>query len=248
VRTVALGANPRPNYSRSEGLMTSKIEIRYLKTALLRGYAVLKRLWERDLVPQDLELHYFLHWFVVFDGNIVQTAKELKIHRNTIANYFRRFGFSKKVIRLRNDFRELESKTGIMGFEETFFYYYQQFNQLTRLNRYENKQLVHLWQTRFAIKTLNAHYLLWALRAGKDKNWIHEKLDFSERNCNHLLVSVLDSKKRDGFWLAPLKPSRNEIYKRNRSNETLKLNKSSLKKKSAKKLVKTPAEPGVSAG
>jgi hypothetical protein len=105
-----------------------------------------------------------------------------------------------------------------------------------------------LWQTRFAIKTLNAHYLLWALRAGKDKKWIHEKLDFSERNCNLLLGSVLDTKKRDGFWLAPLKPSRNEIYKRNRTHEAVKPKRRLLKRRVLKNSIETQAQLGFSAG
>ncbi len=214
--------------------MAGKIEIRYFKTALLRGYAVLKRLWERDLVPQDLELHYFLHWFVACDGNIVQAAKELKVHRNTIENHFRKFGFSKKAVLLRNVFMILEDGLNKSRFEDHFFNIYNRFNETTRLTRFENKLLIQLWQTRFSIKTLNAHYLLWALRAGKDKKWIHEKLDFSERNCNHLLGAVLDTKKRDGFWLAPLKPSPNEIYKRNRSRKTVKPKRRSSEKAEAK--------------
>jgi len=210
--------------------MTSKIEIRYFKTALLRGYAVLKRLWDRDMVPQDLELHYFLHWFVVCDGNIVQAAQELKVHRNTIENHFRKFGFSKKAVLLRNVFLMLEGGMKQTGFEDNFFNLYNRFNEKTKLSLFENKLLIQLWQTRFSIKTLNAHYLLWAVRAGKSKEWIHEKLDFSERNCLRVLGLALDTKKRDGFWLAPLKPSASEIYKRNRSGEAGKTQKRKLEK------------------
>ena len=58
-------------------------------------------LFVRGLLPNDLKLHYFLHWFAFYNGNILRTGRELHIHRNTIEGHFREFGFSGKAYTLR---------------------------------------------------------------------------------------------------------------------------------------------------
>jgi hypothetical protein len=192
--------------------MSFKTPTPFNKANLLQGLQALNKLWARGLFPKDLERHYFLHWFVVYQGNIIQTAKALQIHRNTIQGHFLQFGFSNKSVRLRHSWQMLLEKNKNASFESNFLKFYNQFGGKTKFTPEENKILITLWQTKFSFKTLMAHYLLWALRAGKTKDWVQKKLDYSDRHRIRLLTSILNSKNRDGFWLAPLKPSIQEIY------------------------------------
>ena len=192
--------------------MSFKTPIPFNKTNLLQGLQALNQLWARGLFPKDLERHYFLYWFVVYQGNIIQTAKALQIHRNTIQGHFLKFGFSNKSVRLRHSWQVLLEKNKSTPFESNFLKFYNQFGGKTKFTPEENKILITLWQTRFSFKTLMAHYLLWALRTHKTKEWVQKKLDYSDRHRIRLLTSVLHSKNRDGFWLAPLKPLTQEIY------------------------------------
>jgi hypothetical protein len=149
---------------------------------------------------------------VIYEGNIIQAAQGLRIHRNTIQGHFLKFGFSKKSIRLRHFWQTLTEKNKKASFESNFFKFYQKFVGRPKLSPEENKRLIKLWQTKFSFKSLMAHYLLWTVRTQKSKEWVQKKLDYSERHRIRLLTGVLNAKSRDGFWLLPLKPSPHEIY------------------------------------
>src|SRR6185295_2199003 len=113
----------------------------------LQGLSTLNRLWKRGLFPKDLERHYFLHWFVVYNGNIIKTAKALQIHRNTIQGYFLDLGYSNKSVKLRHQWRALNEKSKNSSFEKKFYSFYQQFSKKPRFSSEENAGLVGLWQT-----------------------------------------------------------------------------------------------------
>jgi hypothetical protein len=183
------------------------------KPKWVQGLSALNRLWQRGLFPEDLERHYFLHWFVVYKGNIIQTAKALAIHRNTIQGHFLDLGYSKKSVKLRHAWQRLElaQKT---SFEKNFYSFYRKFGGKPLLSPAENAALVGLWQTKFPFKTLIPHYLLWTIRSGKPKDWIQKKLGYSYRHRARLLSHLPKPKTRDGFWLSPLKPQVKEIYSR----------------------------------
>jgi hypothetical protein len=175
-----------------------------------QGLATLNRLWKRGLYPDDLDRHYFLHWFVIYKGNIIQTAKALDIHRNTIQGHFLQLGYAKKSVRLRHAWQTLSKKKA--PFEKLFHQFYQKFGRKPALSAEENAALVDLWQVKFPFKTLTPHYLLWAIRAGKSKEWVQKELGYSYRHRARLISTLLSNKKRDGFWLSPLKPKLEEIY------------------------------------
>jgi hypothetical protein len=206
--------------------MPFKAPSNFSKANLLQGYKTLNQLWNRDLLPKDLERHYFLHWFVAYQGNIIQTAEALQIHRNTIQGHFVQFGFSNKSVRLRHFWQMLLKKNKKTSFESNFLKFYDRFGGKTKFTPEENKRLIQLWQTRFSFKTLMAHYLLWALRTGKTKDWIQKKLNYSERHRIRLLTTILNPKTRDGFWLIPLKPAAEEIYSPRYRNMLSKIKKS----------------------
>ena len=192
--------------------MSFKTPSPFSKTNLLQGLEALNKLWTRNLFPKDLERHYFLHWFVIYQGNIIQTAKALQIHRNTIQGHFLKLGYSNKSIRLRHSWQALMEKNKNASFETNFLKFYVQFGSSPKFTTEENKLLIALWQTKFSFKTLMAHYLLWTLRTHKTKDWVQKKLDYSDRHRIRLLTSILNPKTRDGFWLTPLKPLSQEIY------------------------------------
>ncbi len=191
--------------------MPFKSPASFSKTDLSKGLQTLGKLWNKGLLPKDLERHYFLHWFVVCDGNILQTARILRTHRNTIQGHFLDLGYSKRSVRLRHAWAEKTEKTK-GTFESNFLDFYHQFGGKPKFTTEENKALIALWKTRFDFKTLSSHYLLWALRSGKSKDWVQKKLDYSNRHRIRLLTGLLQPKNRDGFWLSVLKPSSQEIY------------------------------------
>jgi hypothetical protein len=184
------------------------------RSKLVHGLKALDRFWARGLFPQDLDRHYFLHWFVIYNGNIIKTAEALQIHRNTIQGHFLQLGYSKKSVRLRHAWQKLDERMKSASFEKKFHTFYKQMGKKPTLSPEENKNLVELWQTKFSFNTLSPHYLLWALRTGKSKEWVQKKLDYSDRHRIRLLSSLLNPKGRDGFWLSPLKPTAKEIYSR----------------------------------
>jgi hypothetical protein len=191
--------------------LSFKIPTTHSKVKWHKGLTSLNQLWKRGLFPEDLERHYFLHWFVIYKGNIIQTAKALQIHRNTIQGHFLELGYSKKSVRLRHTWQKLDEKSK-QSFEKKFHQFYLSFAKKPRFSPEENSVLVGLWQTRFPFKTLTPHYLLWAIRTGKTKEWVQKQLGYSYRHRARLLSQVLKPKSRDGFWLGPLKPQLKEIY------------------------------------
>lgn len=192
--------------------MAFKIPAGIPKPKWNKGLAVLDRLWQKGFFPDDLRRHYFLHWFVVHQGNIIQTAKALDIHRNTIQGHFLDLGYSKRSVKLRHAWQVLSTKKS--GFEKNFHSFYSKFGKKPGFTPDENEALVGLWQAKFPFKTLTPHYLLWAIRSKKPKDWVQKKLGYSYRHRARLLSHVLKPKSRDGFWLSPLKPQVKEVYSR----------------------------------
>jgi len=200
----------------------AKKAVSFSKADLHQGFEVLNKFWERNLLPRDLERHYFLHWFVIYQGNIIQAAKGLQIHRNTIQGHFSQFGFSKKSVRLRHTWQKMIDSNKKASFETNFYQFYQKFVSSPKFSANENKILIGLWQTKFSFKSLMSHYLLWTVRSQKSREWVQKKLDYSERHRIRLLTSLLNSNTRDGFWLSPLKPKLHEIYSPRYQNILLK--------------------------
>ncbi len=183
------------------------------KPKWLKGLSTLGLLWKKGLFPQDLERHYYLHWFVIYKGNIIQTAKALDIHRNTIQGHFLDLGYSKKSVKLRHAWQKLEIAQK-SSFEKRFYSFYKKFGVKPSFSPEENNALVGLWQAKFPFKTLTPHYLLWTIRVAKPKDWVEKKLGYSYRHRARLLSNLPKPKTRDGFWLSPLKPQVKEIYSR----------------------------------
>ncbi len=182
------------------------------KDKLKKGFETLNRLWKRGLFPKDLERHYFLHWFVVYSGNILKTAEALQIHRNTIQGHFLTLGYSKKSVKLRHAWQKIKLKFPKSTFENNFEKFFHSFGKTPRFSSYENAGLLGLWQTQFPFKTLVPYFLLWAIRTGKSRDWVQKKLDYSYRHRARLLSQVLKPKTRDGYWLTSLKPNSKEIH------------------------------------
>jgi hypothetical protein len=198
--------------------MSFKPPIPVSKNLLLEGYQTLNQLWDRSLFPKDLELHYFLHWFAVYQGNLIQAPRSLQIHHDDLQNHFRQFGFPRKTYGLRYFWDALVEKNKYASFEANFYEFFSRFNGETEFTPEENKRLIQLWQSRFPFKTLLAHYALWAVREHKPKDWVLKKMNYSRRDHLRLLGSLLNTKARDGFWLAPLNPSPEEIQSHCRRN------------------------------
>lgn len=181
------------------------------KTKWRDGLLALNKLWKRGLFPENLEKHYFLHWFVVYNGNIIKTAAALKIHRNTIQGHFLKLGYSRRSVKLRHVWQALSLKQK-SSFENRFYAFYKKFAVKPRLSLLESRLLIGLWQSHFPFKILTHHYLLWALRDKKSKTWLQSQLDYSYRHQARILSQIGNPKSKAAHWLSPLKPQPLEIY------------------------------------
>jgi len=188
----------------------------------LHVFDVLDRIWARDMVPWNLEQHYFLFWFIFYQGDIQRIADGLDVHRNTIQFQLDRFGILGKSEELLKIWAELAVENKKTAYELNFLKLYQMYNGKSKVTPAENKILIRLWQAGFSFKTLGAHYMLWALRNEKSKEWLQKKLGYSSHHCMRVLVSILDPNSTTGLWLAPLKPNPSEIYSRGPRNGRLK--------------------------
>jgi hypothetical protein len=199
-------------FAQRESTLSFKPPSGISRTKWVQGLSTLNSLWKKGLFPEDLRRHYFLHWFVIYKGNIIQTAKALGIHRNTIQGHFLELGYSKKSVRLRHAWQKILESSPQHSFEKKFHSFYHRFSGKTRFTPAENASLVGLWQAKFPFKSLMPHYILWSIRSGKPKDWVQKKLQYSYRHRARMLSHLLKTNTRDGFWLSPLKPKLQEIY------------------------------------
>jgi hypothetical protein len=182
------------------------------KTRLSRGLRTLSLLWKRGLVPDDLERSYMLYWFLVCGGNILEAARRLGIHRNTIQGYFLRFRYSRRAVRLRHAWGNLKERFPRKAEAELFHLFYRQHGEKPSFGSTETRGLVSLWSAGFPMKVLKAHYLLWASRRGKDRDWIESRLGFSNRHQLRIFGQIGRTGTRENFWLRTLSPKRDEWY------------------------------------
>ncbi len=177
-------------------------------------FGTLDRLWKRDLVPKDLERHYFLYWFALHSGDVDHIAETLQVHRNTIQFQFDRLGLSERSEALRKFWLILAQGRQKNPFEADFLKFLHMDESQVLFTLDENGALIELWRSGFPFRALSAHYILWALRNGRSKLWVQKRVGFSSHHCMRLLVSILDPRTENGRWLAPLKPMPDEIYVR----------------------------------
>ena len=182
------------------------------KKNLTRGLHTLGRLWSRGLVPEDLERHFMLYWFLICGGNILEAARRLKIHRNTIQGYFLRFHYSRRAVRLRHAWMRLKTRFPRKDEAQLFHAFYGKYGSKPSFAGEETRGLVSLWSACFPMNVLKAHYLLWASRKGKSRDWIESRLGFSNRHQLRIFGSIGRAGSRENFWLAPLSPKRDEWY------------------------------------
>jgi hypothetical protein len=182
------------------------------KPKLTKGLNTLSRLWARGLVPDDLERHYMLYWFLVCGGNILETARRLKIHRNTIQGYFLRFKYSRRAVRLRHAWSQLQARNPRKGEAELYHLFYRKHGSKPSFRDVETRGLVALWAAGFPMKNLKAHYLLWASRSGRSRAWIESRLGFSNRHQLRIFSQIGRPGTRENFWLKSLAPKRDEWY------------------------------------
>jgi hypothetical protein len=184
------------------------------KTKLLKGLNNLGHLWKRGLIPENLERHYMLFWFLQSGGNILEAARRLKIHRNTIQGYFLRFGYSKRAVKLRHEWNALREKHPRKSEADLFHLFYHSHNGKPRFSAVESDGLVLLWNTGFPMKVLKAHFLLWAVRSEKNRAWIADQLDFSNRHQLRIFGQLNRPASREFFWLSCLQLKKNEWFLR----------------------------------
>ena len=182
------------------------------------GFAVLESLWEKDLIPKDLERHYFLYWFALHSGDVDHIAETLEVHRNSIQFQFDRLGLSERSDALRKFWLILAQDPQKNSFEADFLRFLHMDEPQVLFTSEENEVLIELWKSGFPFRALSAHYIFWALRSGKSKLWIQKKVGFSSHHCMRILVSALDPRTENGRWLAPLKPMPEEVYVRGPKN------------------------------
>jgi len=177
-----------------------------------KGLLALNHFWKAGYMPDDMERHFFLTWFALSEGRILQAVQAMQLHRNTFQNYLSKFRLARQTIRLRRLWQDLDDGKGAKTFGTRMGSYYKKTTPKPALTPEQNKDLIGLWKTGIPSKMLMPHYVLWAIRAGKSREWIRKKLDFSNRHLIRVLSRVAQPKSKDHFWLSPLKPKAQELY------------------------------------
>jgi hypothetical protein len=177
-----------------------------------KGLEALNAFWKGGFRPDDMERHFFLTWFALSDGRILQAVREMKLHRNTFQNYLAKFRLARQTIRLRRLWQKLDDGKGERTFLTRMMAFYRKTTPKPSVTPAQNEALVGLWKTGFPSKMLMPHFVLWGIRAGKSREWLRKELDFSNRHLIRVLSRIAQPRSKDAFWLAPLKPKALELY------------------------------------
>ena len=81
-----------------------------------KGLEMLNAFWKSGCEPDDMERHFFLTWFALSDGRILQAVRDMKLHRNTFQNYLAKFKLARQTIRLRRLWQKLDDGKGAKTF------------------------------------------------------------------------------------------------------------------------------------
>jgi HAMP domain-containing protein len=177
-----------------------------------KGLETLNLFWKSGCEPDDMERHFFLTWFALSDGRILQAVRDMGLHRNTFQNYLAKFRLARQTIRLRRLWQKLDDGKGAKTFNARMLAFYRQTTKTPTITPAQNEALIGLWKTGFPSKMLMPHFVLWGIRSGKSREWLRKKLDFSNRHLIRVLSRIAQPKSADAFWLAPLKPKAVELY------------------------------------
>lgn len=181
--------------------------------ALAEGFDALDGIWLRGVSPRDLDRHFLLFWFIYSGGNILETARRMGIHRNTIQDHFATYGFSGKAVRLRHAWWSLAQHASHQNFEKLFHVFYTQKTRKPKLHPLENEALIHLWVHGFPRKVLMHHFLLWGVRQGYKRTLLAKRLSVTIRHVMRLLADLKNPRSDAGKWLHSLKPKSREWYR-----------------------------------
>jgi len=177
-----------------------------------KGLETLNAFWKAGCRPDDMERHFFLTWFALSEGRILQAVHDMGLHRNTFQNYLAKFRLSRQTIRLRHLWQQLDDAKGPKTFNTRMMAFYRKTTPKPTITPAQNEALIGLWKTGFPSKMLMPHFVLWAIRSGKGRDWVRKELDFSNRHLIRVLSRISQPKSADAFWLSPLKPKAVELY------------------------------------
>lgn len=185
----------------------------FSQAALKAGLKSLDSVWAAGGAVKDIQIHLFLTWFLLFEGNLFKSSSSAGIHRNSMIYIFKenRKGFKAFHWRRLWDGICLEHPKEAFDVRLGRFWKNQGF-ELT-LTRGQNKALIGLWKTGFPYKMIRASFWLWALKSGKERAWIMERLGFDHRNSFHYWgTKFKNSDSKTDYWFAPLKSSPGDWY------------------------------------
>ena len=194
-----------------------KVKIQRTTRDILEGYKALDQLWSKDLKPQDLKFHFYLTWYAYANGFVMQMAKLCGIHRNVIFYIFKDLEGSSKTIGYRFLWENIKIKYPSKDFFYRFFKFYILAGGKAGLNLSQHLALTNLWLMGFPFSVLRSHYLLWAVRQGKDSHEIDKMMGKSYRSVARFKKHVLRPGSVDQKWLKLLKSKYEEWYP-NRKN------------------------------
>jgi HAMP domain-containing protein len=177
-----------------------------------RGLETLNAFWKAGYQPDDMERHFFLTWFALSEGRILQAVRDMGLHRNTFQNYLAKFRLARQTIRLRRLWQKLDDGKGAKTFNARMMAFYKKTTPKPAVTPAQNEALIGLWKTGFPSKMLMPHFVLWGIRVGKSREWLRKELDFSNRHLIRVLSRIAQPKSKDAFWLGPLKPKAVELY------------------------------------
>ena len=169
-------------------------------------------LWDKGLLPDDLEKHFYLTWFAFKNGNVVQLAKGAGIHRNTAITKFQQNWGPKFTHGFRRLWRKIKSSYSRKDLPEQIFQFYKKVGKRPAFSKFQSKGLVWLWLSGLPWKTLRTHYAIWAIRNGETRAEISKRLGISGRTFHRIRIQGAWKGGLAHKWLLPLRPKESEWY------------------------------------
>lgn len=185
----------------------------FTKESLSKGIGVLNKLWKKDVTPKRLWPHYILTWYLLHSGNLRKASKNIGRTRNQNILILNGVLGAKKIYPLRRKYLAFKNEHPTQSFETNFNEIWESSGLKPTLSFGQNRGLISLWITGFPLENITAAFYLWAIRSGKDRKWIMDKLNQTSRysfyyfrkNCLKRFVEL-------ETWLEPLRPMMDDFY------------------------------------
>lgn len=178
----------------------------------IQGLKALGSLWNRGLLPNDLENHFFITWLAYVNGNVFSLSSTLGLHRNTLINIFKHKAKKSSTYKLRKIWLQINSAEKTDSFSERVFRFYHRVIKAPKFSRAENKALANLWLMGMTRKAIRSHFVFWFSRRGEDIKKTSKRMGLNYRTLRRYRAYAAGPNSPAAKWLKPLRPKKKDWY------------------------------------